>query len=170
MHHHPSFFYTSTFLHVLSLPPSLPSFPLQEHKMMLLSLYQLGWILCRDKNVCRTRIIPVDCCKKMQKAEQISGDSESSTSGSPSVHRTSSSQQKQLSFDLRDGRRRSVTGRKGEELSPLAGRSLPESTQAGDLFSATAKGRRPPPVRTPPCIWFYIVVIYPHPKKKKPLF
>ncbi|KAF3337744.1 centromere-associated protein E [Carex littledalei] len=73
---------------------------------------------------------------KMKKAEQITGDSESSTSGSPSVHRTSSSQQKQLSFDLRDGRRSSVTGRKGE------------NTQAGDLFSATAKGRRPPPSGT----------------------
>ncbi|KAJ4761707.1 P-loop containing nucleoside triphosphate hydrolases superfamily protein [Rhynchospora pubera] len=85
---------------------------------------------------------------KMKKAEQIAGDSESSTSGSPSVHQTSSAQQKQLSFDLRDGRRRSVTGRKGEELSSLAGRSFPESTQAGDLFSVAAKGRRPPPSGT----------------------
>jgi hypothetical protein len=99
----------------------------------------------------------------MQKVEQITGDSESSTSGSPSVHRTSSSQHKQLSFDLRDGRRRSVTGRKGEKLSPLAVRPFPESTQAGDLFSATAKGRRPPPVRKPVVHGFPSLLLNPHP-------
>jgi hypothetical protein len=98
----------------------------------------------------------------MQKVEQITEDSESSTSGSSSVHRTSSSQQKQLSFDLKYGRRRSVTGRKGEELSPLAVRSFPESTQAGDLFSATAKGCRPPLVRKP-AVYGFLSVLLTHP-------
>lgn len=147
-------FYTSTLFHVLFVSlfrytklRSLLSITSQRDISSLVPWVKYYAII---NNACRTRIISVDSCKKMQKAEQITGDSESSTSGSPSVHRTSSSQQKQLSFDLRDGRRSSVTGRKGE------------NTQAGDLFSATAKGRRPPPVRTP-CIQAPFSVITPLP-------
>ncbi|KAJ3675228.1 hypothetical protein LUZ60_004270 [Juncus effusus] len=88
---------------------------------------------------------------KIKKGEQMTGESDSSaTSGPPSIR------QKQHSFDLRDGRRRSVTGgaRRGggdhlSESSPLA--AARSTTQAGDLFTATPtafQGRRPPPSGT----------------------
>lgn len=81
---------------------------------------------------------------KLKKPEHLSGlspsaDSDGSTNGSPS------SQQKLLLVDMKDGRRKSVSQR-GDESS-LVG-SFPERTQAGDLFSATVKGRRPPPTGT----------------------
>lgn len=83
----------------------------------------------------------------LQKPDHLSGfspiaDSESSVSGSPSC--SQSSHQKHLSIDMKDGRRRSIS-RKGDDPSVLVD-SLPERTQAGELFSATVKGRRPPPV------------------------
>lgn len=43
-------------------------------------------------------------------------------------------------------RRRSFS-RKADEVSPMI-ESFPQFTQAGELFSATLHGRRPPPVRT----------------------
>lgn len=86
---------------------------------------------------------------KLRKPDQLSGqspsaESESSASGSPSF--SQSSQQKQLLFDLKDGRRKSVS-RKGDDPSLLLD-SFPERTQAGDLFSATVKRRWLPPTGT----------------------
>ncbi|XP_068647042.1 kinesin-like protein KIN-7E, chloroplastic [Aristolochia californica] len=68
----------------------------------------------------------------------VSGDAESSTSGSPA------SQSKFA--DLKDGRRKSVS-RRGEE-SPSVVDSFPERTQAGELFSASIGGHRLPPTGT----------------------
>lgn len=44
------------------------------------------------------------------------------------------------------GTRRQSFSRRVDELSAID--TFPEATQAGDLFSATVRGRRPPPVRT----------------------
>lgn len=83
----------------------------------------------------------------MQKPDQFPGlspgaDSESTASGSPSC--SQQSQQKHISFDLKDGRRKSVS-RKSDDPSVLID-SFRERTQAGDLFSTATKGRRLPPV------------------------
>ncbi|XP_072969785.1 kinesin-like protein KIN-7E, chloroplastic isoform X1 [Typha angustifolia] len=86
---------------------------------------------------------------KLRKPDQFSGlspsvDSESSAGGSPSS--SQSSQQKHLLLDLKDGKRKSVSI-KGEDPSTYIN-SFPERTQAGDLFSATPKGRRLLPTGT----------------------
>jgi len=44
------------------------------------------------------------------------------------------------------GTRRQSFSRRVDELSAID--TFPEATQAGDLFSATVRGRRPPPVST----------------------
>lgn len=44
------------------------------------------------------------------------------------------------------GTRRQSFSRRGDELTAID--TFPEATQAGDLFSATVRGRRPPPVGT----------------------
>ncbi|KAJ0976854.1 hypothetical protein J5N97_012328 [Dioscorea zingiberensis] len=85
---------------------------------------------------------------KLKKPEHLSvlsgsADSEGSASGSPSC--SQSSQQKLLATDMKDGRRKSVS-RKGDDPSIVD--SFPERTQAGDLFSAAIRGRRPPPTGT----------------------
>ncbi|KAH7681080.1 Plus-end-directed kinesin ATPase protein [Dioscorea alata] len=82
---------------------------------------------------------------KLKKPEHLSilsgsADSEGSASGSPSF--SQSSQQKLLATDVKDGRRKSVS-RKGDDPSIVD--SFPERTQAGDLFCAATRGRRPPP-------------------------
>lgn len=82
----------------------------------------------------------------MQKPEHQTGpstsvDSESSVSGSPASC-SQSSQSKIL--DMKDGRRKSVS-RRGDDPSSIVD-SFPERTQAGDLFSATARGCRLLPV------------------------
>ncbi|PKA54520.1 Kinesin-like protein NACK1 [Apostasia shenzhenica] len=71
-----------------------------------------------------------------------SADSESSACGSP----LQVSQQKGIFPDMKDGRRKSIS-HKGDDVSLLVN-SFPEKTQAGDLFSATAKGGRLPPTGT----------------------
>ncbi|XP_020250523.1 kinesin-like protein KIN-7E, chloroplastic, partial [Asparagus officinalis] len=86
---------------------------------------------------------------KLRKPEYLSGfspsaDSESSTSGSPSC--SQSSHQKHKSVDMKDGRRRSVSI-KGDDPSVVID-TFPQRTQAGDLFSVTVNGRRPPPTGT----------------------
>ncbi|XP_058089924.1 kinesin-like protein KIN-7E, chloroplastic isoform X2 [Magnolia sinica] len=84
---------------------------------------------------------------KLRKPEHLLGqssiaDTESSTSGSPA----SSSQLSQSKIlDMKDGRRKSVS-RRGDDTCSVD--SFPERTQAGDLFSATVKGRRVPPTGT----------------------
>ncbi|PKU62087.1 Kinesin-like protein NACK2 [Dendrobium catenatum] len=83
---------------------------------------------------------------KLKKPEYLQGlspnaDCESSASGSP----LRVSQQK-ISSDLTDARRNSIS-RKSDDISLL--NYFPEKTPAGDLLSATAKGRQPPPVRHP---------------------
>ncbi|KAI0496110.1 hypothetical protein KFK09_022417 [Dendrobium nobile] len=79
---------------------------------------------------------------KLKKPEYLQGlspnaDCESSASGSP----LRVSQQK-ISSDLTDARRNSIS-RKSDDISLL--NYFPEKTPAGDLLSATAKGRQPPP-------------------------
>ncbi|XP_020106536.1 kinesin-like protein KIN-7E, chloroplastic [Ananas comosus] len=86
---------------------------------------------------------------KLRKPDQFPGlspgaDSESTASGSPSC--SQQSQQKHISFDLKDGRRKSVS-RKSDDPSVLID-SFRERTQAGDLFSTATKGRRLPPTGT----------------------
>lgn len=82
----------------------------------------------------------------MQKPEHLIGrsssaESETSASGSPA----SSSQSSQLkNHDMSNERRKSVS-RRGDGSSTVD--SFPGRTQAGDLFSATVRGRRLPPVR-----------------------
>lgn len=83
----------------------------------------------------------------MQKPDHISGlsavtDNESSGSGSPSC--SNSSQQKLSLSDFKDGRRKSIS-KKCDDPSVVD--FISERTQAGDLFYATTRGRRPPPVR-----------------------
>ena len=83
----------------------------------------------------------------MQKPENLVGlsanDFDSSTSGSPAS--SSRSSQNRVTFgDVKDGCRKSVS-RRGDEASVVD--SLPERTQAGDLFTAAAGGRQLPPVR-----------------------
>ncbi|KAL5993167.1 hypothetical protein ACLOJK_014090 [Asimina triloba] len=81
---------------------------------------------------------------KLRKPDHVLGhssfvDSESSASGSPA----STSQLSQSKIpDMKDGRRKSVS-RRGDDACSVD--SFPERTQAGDLFSATVKGRRLPP-------------------------
>lgn len=83
---------------------------------------------------------------KLRKPENLaglslSGESENSASASPAS--SSKSSQNRVAFsDTKDGRRKS-TSRRGDEH--LVADSFAEITQAGDLFSATVKGRRPPP-------------------------
>ncbi|WOL11843.1 kinesin-like protein KIN-7E, chloroplastic [Canna indica] len=86
---------------------------------------------------------------KLRKSDQLSGlspnaESENSVGGSPTS--SQSSQQKHHLFDLKDGRRKSIS-RRGDDPTPVVD-SFAERTQAGDLFSATVKGRRPPPTGT----------------------
>ncbi|XXG87049.1 hypothetical protein AAC387_Pa11g1835 [Persea americana] len=85
---------------------------------------------------------------KLRKPEHQTGpstsvDSESSVSGSPASC-SQSSQSKIL--DMKDGRRKSVS-RRGDDPSSIVD-SFPERTQAGDLFSATARGCRLLPTGT----------------------
>ncbi|XP_077249754.1 P-loop containing nucleoside triphosphate hydrolases superfamily protein [Tasmannia lanceolata] len=82
---------------------------------------------------------------KLRKPEQLTGisvsaDSESSASGSPASY-SHSSQLRTL--DMKDGQRKSVS-RRGDNSSSIFD-SFQERTQAGDLFSATVRGRRLPP-------------------------
>lgn len=84
----------------------------------------------------------------MQKPENLVGlspssDSERSASGSPASS-SKSSQNRVILNDMKDGRRKSVS-RRGDESAVID--SFPETSQAGDLFSATVRGRRLPPVR-----------------------
>ncbi|RZR95338.1 hypothetical protein BHM03_00024172, partial [Ensete ventricosum] len=102
----------------------------------------LGWFKLRKASIHDCNLF------LMQKPEQLSGlspsaESENSVGGSPSS--SQSSQQKQQLFDLKDGRRRSIS-RKGDDPSPIVD-SFAERTQAGDLFGVTVKSRRLPPVR-----------------------
>jgi centromeric protein E len=48
------------------------------------------------------------------------------------------------SVDMKGGTRRKSFSRRVDDLSAID--SFPEPTQAGDLISATVRGRRPPPV------------------------
>ncbi|XP_071924012.1 kinesin-like protein KIN-7E, chloroplastic isoform X2 [Coffea arabica] len=82
---------------------------------------------------------------KVKKPENLVGlsanDFDSSTSGSPAS--SSRSSQNRVTFgDVKDGCRKSVS-RRGDEASVVD--SLPERTQAGDLFTAAAGGRQLPP-------------------------
>lgn len=84
----------------------------------------------------------------MQKPENLVGlspssDSERSASGSP-ASTSKPSQNRVMCNDMKDGRRKSVS-RRGDESADID--SFPETTQAGDLFSATVGGRCLPPVR-----------------------
>ncbi|KAA8538436.1 hypothetical protein F0562_028018 [Nyssa sinensis] len=86
---------------------------------------------------------------KLKKPENLVGlspsaDSESSAGGSPASC-SKSSQNRVMFSDIKDGRRKSVS-RRGDDSSVVD--SLPERTQAGDLFSATVGGRRLPPTGT----------------------
>lgn len=49
-------------------------------------------------------------------------------------------------IDSHGGTRRQSFSRRVDELSAID--TFPEATQAGELFSATVRGRRPPPVST----------------------
>ncbi|KAF5780429.1 putative plus-end-directed kinesin ATPase transcription factor bZIP family [Helianthus annuus] len=85
---------------------------------------------------------------KLKKPDHVSGlsphtDHESSTSDSPTSSRSSKS--KAVFSDTRDGVRSSV-GRKADDVA--VGDLLLQRTQAGDLFSAAASGRRLPPTGT----------------------
>ncbi|XP_010268983.1 PREDICTED: kinesin-like protein KIN-7C, mitochondrial [Nelumbo nucifera] len=85
---------------------------------------------------------------KLKKPEHLNGlspivDSESSASGSPASSRPL--QHKIQLGDMKEGRRKSVS-RRGDD-HPIID-SFPERTQAGDLFSATVRGRRLPPTGT----------------------
>ncbi|KAL5559646.1 hypothetical protein UlMin_035857 [Ulmus minor] len=85
---------------------------------------------------------------KLKKPENLAGlspsvDSESSTSGSPAS--CSKSSQRVTFNEIKDGKRKSVS-KKGDDRAVID--SFPEQTQAGDLFSATAGGRRLPPSGT----------------------
>lgn len=84
----------------------------------------------------------------MQKPENQVGLSPNSdngrfASGSPASS-SKSSQNRLMSNDMKDGRRKSAS-RSGNESAVVD--SFPERTQAGDLFSVTVGGRRLPPVR-----------------------
>lgn len=72
-------------------------------------------------------------------------DNESSPTSS-SVSGTPSSLQADSPVDSKTGRRKSVSLRV-DDVAPIID-SFPERTQAGDLFSATVRGRRPPPTGT----------------------
>lgn len=82
----------------------------------------------------------------LQKPEYLHGlsrtaDCESSVTGSPLQ-----APQQKISSDMRHSERNSV-GRKSDDISLL--NYIPEKTQAGDLFSATARGWQPPSVSQP---------------------
>ncbi|XP_059631794.1 kinesin-like protein KIN-7E, chloroplastic [Cornus florida] len=82
---------------------------------------------------------------KLKKPDNLVGlstsaDTESSASGSPASY-SKSSQKKVLFSDMKDGQRKSVSRRGGD---PSVVDSLPDRTQAGDLFSAAVGGRRLP--------------------------
>ncbi|KAE8100703.1 hypothetical protein FH972_018571 [Carpinus fangiana] len=86
---------------------------------------------------------------KLRKPENLVGlspssDSERSASGSPASS-SKSSQNRVMCNDMKDGRRKSVS-RRGDESAVID--SFPETTQAGDLFSATVRGCRLPPTGT----------------------
>ncbi|XAR62822.1 Plus-end-directed kinesin ATPase [Bertholletia excelsa] len=86
---------------------------------------------------------------KLKKPEGVvglspGGESGSSASGSPASC-SKSSQNRVIFNDIKDGRRKSVS-RRGDD--PLITKSLPERTQAGDLFSATYGGCHLPPTGT----------------------
>ncbi|KAK9167490.1 hypothetical protein Scep_002681 [Stephania cephalantha] len=85
----------------------------------------------------------------VQKQELLAGvstsvDSDTSISGSPASS-SQSSQRRVLSSEMKDGRRRSVSKR-GDDASLVD--SFSERTQAGDLFSASLRGRCLPPTGT----------------------
>ncbi|ERN18169.1 hypothetical protein AMTR_s00054p00159220 [Amborella trichopoda] len=87
---------------------------------------------------------------KPRKQENIGGlsssiDSGSSASASPASC-SYSSQRKDFLPDLKDNRRKSISRKSEDALSMID--SFSEQTQAGDLFSATARGRRLPPTGT----------------------
>ncbi|XP_052626553.1 kinesin-like protein KIN-7E, chloroplastic isoform X2 [Lactuca sativa] len=82
---------------------------------------------------------------KLKKPDHLAGlspytDLESSASGSPASSRSSNT--RIMLSDMREGMRNSV-GRRGDDVA--VGDSLPQRTQAGDLFSATVGGRHLPP-------------------------
>ncbi|XP_031273127.1 kinesin-like protein KIN-7C, mitochondrial [Pistacia vera] len=82
---------------------------------------------------------------KMRKPENVVGlspsaDSGSSTSGSPASS-SKSSQNRVMFNDMKDGRRKSISKRGDDSTAD----PFPERTQAGELFSATVRGRRLPP-------------------------
>lgn len=84
----------------------------------------------------------------MQKPENQVGLSPNSDIGrvaseSP-ASRSKSLQNRVMSNDMKDGRRKSIS-RSGNESTVVD--SFPERTQAGDLFSVTVGGRHLPPVR-----------------------
>ncbi|KAK9096088.1 hypothetical protein Sjap_021585 [Stephania japonica] len=84
---------------------------------------------------------------KLRKQELLAGvstsvDSDTSISGSPASS-LQSSQCRVLSSEMKDGRRRSVNKR-GDDVSLVD--SFSERTQAGDLFIASLRGRRLPPL------------------------
>ncbi|XP_023772910.1 kinesin-like protein KIN-7C, mitochondrial isoform X1 [Lactuca sativa] len=85
---------------------------------------------------------------KLKKPDHLAGlspytDLESSASGSPASSRSSNT--RIMLSDMREGMRNSV-GRRGDDVA--VGDSLPQRTQAGDLFSATVGGRHLPPTGT----------------------
>eukprot|EP01018_Ginkgo_biloba_P005091 Gb_35642 [translate_table: standard] len=85
---------------------------------------------------------------KLRKRENLNGgpisniDNESSPSASPASG-TSSTVQTVSPVESKAGRRKSVSIRV-DDTTPVID-SFPEPTQAGELFSATVRGRRPPP-------------------------
>lgn len=98
----------------------------------------------------------------MQKPDHLAGlspytDLESSASGSPASSRSSNT--RIMLSDMREGMRNSV-GRRGDDVA--VGDSLPQRTQAGDLFSATVGGRHLPPVREILLFHCLICIFFPH--------
>lgn len=82
----------------------------------------------------------------LQKPEYMDGllpsaESECSTSGSPASF--SKSSQRVMSSEMKDGGRKSISKRGADSI---IADSLPEKTQAGDLFSAAARVHSLPPV------------------------
>ncbi|KAK8948905.1 hypothetical protein KSP39_PZI005976 [Platanthera zijinensis] len=84
---------------------------------------------------------------KSKKSDHLHGlspnvDYESSANGSP----LQVSQHQMIFSDITDGQKNSVN-QKGDDLSLIVN-YFSEKTKAGDLFSATANGRQPPPTGT----------------------
>lgn len=124
---------------------------------------ELSFLISRNYRFSNERLVE-KCQFKVniflvQKPEH-GGDSESSATGSPASS-TKSSQNRITFSDSKDGQRKSVS-RRGDDRSVVD--SLPERTQAGDLFSATVGGRRLPSVRETTC-WksqFYVLLVIVH--------